>query len=55
MKRLCRQETRVELNFLTKETVTRADLIPATKNITALGTLYHSLVSFFRALDKYLR
>lgn len=43
MKRLCRQETRVELNFLTKETVTRADLIPATKNITALGTLYHSL------------
>ena len=42
----------MELNFLTKETVTRADLVPSSRNIYALGTLYHSLVGRFRLVAK---
>jgi len=43
-RRICRQETRVELNFLTTETVDRDDLVPS-KNLHALGNLFHSLVT----------
>ncbi|KAG8832176.1 hypothetical protein FRC17_001816 [Serendipita sp. 399] len=48
-RRLCRQETRVELNFLTTETVNRDDLVPS-KNLHALGNLFHSLIWFMRQL-----
>ncbi|CAG7847601.1 Probable exocyst complex component sec8 [Serendipita indica DSM 11827] len=48
-RRLCRQETRVELNFLTTETVNRDDLVNS-KNLHALGNLFHSLIWFMRQL-----
>jgi hypothetical protein len=43
-RKICRQETRVELNFLTTDTVTKEDLVPS-KNLKSLGNLYLSLVS----------
>lgn len=42
-RKICRQETRVELNFLTTDTVTKEDLVPS-KNLKSLGNLYLSLV-----------
>jgi hypothetical protein len=43
-RKFCRQETRVELNFLTTDTVTKENLVPS-KNLKSLGNLYLSLVS----------
>jgi exocyst complex component 4 len=43
-RKICRQETRVELNFLTTDTVTKEDLVPS-KNLKGLGNLYLSLAS----------
>ena len=48
MLRICRQETRIQLDFLGGRDLRKADLIQSTRNITALGNLYHSLVRFPR-------
>ncbi|KAH7055486.1 Sec8 exocyst complex component-specific domain-containing protein [Auriculariales sp. MPI-PUGE-AT-0066] len=52
MARICRQETRVELNFLPGRDIRKADLIQSTRNITALGNLYHSLMWFVKQLQE---
>jgi exocyst complex component 4 len=41
---LCKQETRLELGFLSNGSVKKDDLIRTTRNISALSNLYHSLV-----------
>ncbi|CAG8601119.1 15253_t:CDS:10 [Acaulospora colombiana] len=46
---LCRQETRVELNFLTTATVDKDDLV-FSKNLHSLGNLFHSMTWFMRQL-----
>ncbi|PVF94506.1 hypothetical protein CPB86DRAFT_833230 [Serendipita vermifera] len=48
-RRLCRQETRVELNFLTTATVDKDDLV-FSKNLHSLGNLFHSITWFMRQL-----
>jgi exocyst complex component 4 len=42
---LCKQETHIELGLLAGETITKGELIPSVRNLAALGSLYHSLVS----------
>lgn len=45
-RQLCRQETNLEIGFLGQDTVTKGDLVPSTRNLAALASLYHS-VSWF--------
>jgi len=47
---MCRQENRVELNLLGTSSVNKDELIPSTRNISALGNLYHSLSWFIAQL-----
>lgn len=47
---LCRQETRVELNFLANGVVGKDDLLPHIRDLTALGSLYRSLTWFITQL-----
>ncbi|KAF8595459.1 hypothetical protein BDV93DRAFT_528628, partial [Ceratobasidium sp. AG-I] len=47
---LCRQETRVELNFLANGVVEKEDLLPHIRDLTALGSLYRSLTWFITQL-----
>jgi exocyst complex component 4 len=42
---LCKQETHIEMGLLAGETITKKELIPSVRNLAALGSLYHSLVS----------
>lgn len=42
---LCRQETNLELELLGQKTVTKADLVPAVRNLAALANLYRSVVN----------
>ncbi|CAE7124304.1 unnamed protein product [Rhizoctonia solani] len=41
---LCKQETRVELTFLANAVVEKEDLLPHVRDLTALGSLYRSLL-----------
>lgn len=50
MVRICRQETRVELNFQGGRSIKKIDVIHSTRNIAALGNLYHSLTWFIGEL-----
>ncbi|KZV93778.1 hypothetical protein EXIGLDRAFT_612626 [Exidia glandulosa HHB12029] len=50
MVRICRQETRVELNFQAGKSIKKTDIIHSTRNIAALGNLYHSLTWFIGEL-----
>ncbi|KAK0208187.1 exocyst complex component sec8 [Desarmillaria ectypa] len=42
---LCRQETNLELDFLGQDTVKETDLVPSIRNLSALASLYRSVVS----------
>lgn len=44
---LCKQETRVELTFLANAVVEKDDLLPHIRDLSALGSLYRSLVRLF--------
>ncbi|KAK0506252.1 exocyst complex component sec8 [Armillaria luteobubalina] len=43
---LCRQETNLELDFLSQDTVKETDLIPSIRNLSALASLYRSVAWF---------
>jgi exocyst complex component 4 len=43
---MCRQETHLELQLLGQGTVTKGDMVASPRNLSALGSLYHSVVSF---------
>ncbi|KDQ19891.1 hypothetical protein BOTBODRAFT_142567 [Botryobasidium botryosum FD-172 SS1] len=47
---MCRQENRVELNLLGTQSINKDELIPSTRNISALGNLYNSLSWFIAQL-----
>lgn len=47
---LCRQETHLEANLLGERTIAKEELIQSTRNLSALATLYHSVVSSVRTL-----
>jgi hypothetical protein len=42
---LCRQETNLELELLGRKAITHTDLVPSTRNLAALASLYRSIVS----------
>lgn len=42
---MCRQETHLELQLLGRGTVPKGDIISSPKHLSALGSLYHSVVS----------
>jgi len=48
---LCRQETELELNFVGRETVSQTDLVPSTRNLAALASLYRSVAWFASELN----
>ncbi|KAF9457349.1 Sec8 exocyst complex component-specific domain-containing protein [Collybia nuda] len=48
---LYQQETNLELEFLGKRTLTRADLIPSIRNLAALASLYRSVSWFATGLN----
>jgi hypothetical protein len=41
---LCRQETRMEIDLLGTKTINKSDVIQSLRNVSALATLYQSLV-----------
>ena len=43
---MCRQETHLELQLLGQGTVTKGDMVASPRNLSALGSLYRSVVSF---------
>lgn len=42
---MCRQETHLELQLLGQGTITKNDIVPSPRNLSALGSLYRSVVS----------
>jgi exocyst complex component 4 len=48
---MCRQETHLELQLLGRGTVGKGDTISSPRNLSALGSLYHSVTWFTSALD----
>ena len=45
---LCKQESHLEANLLGDRLVAKDELIPSTKNLASLASLYHSIVGVFR-------
>ncbi|KII94197.1 hypothetical protein PLICRDRAFT_171865 [Plicaturopsis crispa FD-325 SS-3] len=50
-KQLYRQETHFESSFLAQGTVQKSDLVPSTRNLAALCSLYHSVAWFGAELN----
>lgn len=42
---LCSQESHLEANLLNEDSVTKEELVPSTKNLASLASLYYSVVS----------
>jgi hypothetical protein len=41
---LCRQQTNIEIELLGRRPIVKEDLIPSVRNLSALASLYHSVV-----------
>jgi len=50
---MCRQETHLEVQLLGQGTVTKGDVISSPRNLSALGSLYRSVVSFGMVVHKH--
>lgn len=46
-KQLCRQQTNIELELLGRRSIVKEDLIASVRNLSALATLYRSVVCSF--------